>query len=87
MDDKELYDLLSMLDRLEDLREDLEELALNGRGIADADDDLRQEIDLLGIHDLDDVDRRIAELNAQVDRLGGSASREGAAGLDQEPEA
>jgi len=83
VDDKELYDLLSMLDRLEDLREDLEELALNGRGIADADDDLRQEIDLLGIRDLDDVDRRIAELNAQVDRLGG---REGAEGLDQEPE-
>ncbi len=83
MDDKELYDLLSMLDRLEDLREDLEELALNGRGVADADDDLRQEIDLLGIRDLDDVDRRIAELNAQVDRLGG---REGADGLDQEPE-
>ena len=86
MDDKELYDLLSMLDRLEDLREDLEELALNGRGVADADADLRQEIDLLGIHDLDDVDRRIAELNAQVDRLGGSAWREGAEGLDQEPE-
>ena len=83
MDDKELYDLLSMLDRLEDLREDLEELALNGRGVADADDDLRQEIDLLGIRNLDDVDRRIAELNAQVDRLGG---REGAEGLDQEPE-
>ena len=83
MDDKELYDLLSMLDRLEDLREDLEELALNGRGVADADDDLRQEIDLLGIRDLDDVDRRIAELNAQVDRLGG---REGAEALDEEPE-
>ena len=83
MDDKELYDLLSMLDRLEDLREDLEELALNGRGVADADDDLRQEIDLLGIRDLDDVDRRIAELNAQVDRLGG---REGADGLDEESE-
>ena len=83
MDDKELYDLLSMLDRLEDLREDLEELALNGRGVADADDDLRQEIDLLGIRDLDDVDRRIAELNAQVDRLGG---REEADGLDEEPE-
>ncbi len=83
MDDKELYDLLSMLDRLEDLREDLEELALNGRGVADADDDLRQEIDLLGIRDLDDVDRRIAELNAQVDRLGG---REEAEGLEEEPE-
>ncbi len=83
MDDKELYDLLSMLDRLEDLREDLEELALNGRGVADANDDLRQEIDLLGIRDLDDVDRRIAELNAQVDRLGG---REGAEGLDEEAE-
>ena len=83
MDDKELYDVLSMLDRLEDLREDLEELVLNGRGVADADDDLRQEIDLLGIRDLDDVNRRIAELNAQVDRLGG---REGADGLDEEPE-
>ena len=87
MDDKELYDLLSMLDRLEDLREDLEELALNGRGIADAADDLRQEIDLLDIRDLDDVERRIAELNAQVDRLGGSAGREVAAGPDEEPEA
>ena len=83
MDDKELYDLLSMLDRLEDLREDLEELALSGRGAADADDDLRQEMELLGIRDIDDVDRRIAELNAQVDRLGG---REGTDGLDEEPE-
>ena len=30
MDDKELYDLLAMLDRLEEIREDLEELGLAG---------------------------------------------------------
>ena len=77
MDDKELYDLLSMLDRLEDLREDLEELALNGHGLAGADDDLRQEMELLGIRELPDVERRIAELNAQVDRYeGGGAEPE-----------
>ena len=86
MDDKELYDLLSMLDRLEELREDLEELALNGQGLAGADDDLRQEMEVLGIRDLADVERRIAELNAQVDRFEGYRGREGSAGLDEEPE-
>jgi hypothetical protein len=69
VDDKELYDLLAMLDRLEEVREDLEELGLVGDvGEGDAiDDDLREELAVLGLRSIDDVERRIAELNAQID--------------------
>ena len=69
MDDKELYDLLAMLDRLEEIREDLEELGLAGDvGVGDAiDDELREELAVLGLRSIEDVDRRIAELNAQID--------------------
>ena len=69
MDDKELYDLLAMLDRLEEVREDLEELGLVGDvGEGDAiDDELREELAVLGLRSIDDVERRIAELNAQID--------------------
>lgn len=68
-DEKELYDLLSMLDRLEELREDLEELERRGRGLDDAgtDEELREEAAVLGVRTVADVERRIAELNAQVD--------------------
>ena len=69
MDDKELYDLLAMLDRLEEIREDLEELGLAGDlGEGDAiDDELREELAVLGLRSIEDVERRIAELNAQID--------------------
>ena len=69
MDDKELYDLLAMLDRLEEIREDLEELGLAGDvGVGDAiDDELREELAVLGLRSIEDVERRIAELNAQID--------------------
>ena len=69
MDDKELYDLLAMLDRLEEIREDLEEVGLVGDvGEGDAiDDELREELAVLGLRSIDDVERRIAELNAQID--------------------
>lgn len=68
-DDKELYDLLSMLDRLEELREDLEALELGGRGLGDdgVAAELREEAAVLGLRTVADVERRIAELNAQVD--------------------
>lgn len=71
-DDKALYDLLSMLDRLEELREDLVERELNGLVDDDtstADTDLAEAMAALGLQTLADVDRRIAELNAQVDLL------------------
>jgi len=69
VDDKELYDLLAMLDRLEEIREDLEELGLAGDlGEGDAiDDELREELAVLGLRSIEDVERRIAELNAQID--------------------
>ena len=69
MDDKELYDLLAMLDRLEEIREDLDEVGLVGDvGEGDAiDDELREELAVLGLRSIDDVERRIAELNAQID--------------------
>lgn len=69
MDDKELYDLLMMLDRLEELREDLEALEREGRTLDEADDDLRAELAALGVVSSADLERRIAELNAQIDRL------------------
>ena len=68
-DDKELYDLLSMLDRLEEVREDLEELDLRGLAIDDegVDEELREELAALGVDSLAGVERRIAELNAQIE--------------------
>lgn len=74
----ELYALMRQLDRLEELREDLLELALRGgAGGTDEEDDeeiepidvtaLQQELDELGLRTLDDVERRIAELNARLD--------------------
>lgn len=78
-DEKELYDALAMLDRLEELREDLEELALNGRALddPDVDEDLRAEAETLGVRAVADVEARMAELNAQVDLLEGPDETEG----------
>ncbi len=69
-DDKELYDLLSMLDRLEEVREDLQALEERGLAIDDegVDEELREEMVALGVRTIADVERRIAELNAQIDR-------------------
>ena len=75
----ELYALMRQLDRLEELREDLIELALRGGAGGDDEDDeveeiepidvgaLQAELDTLGLRSLDDVERRIAELNARLD--------------------
>ncbi|CAA9588662.1 MAG: hypothetical protein AVDCRST_MAG18-4430 [uncultured Thermomicrobiales bacterium] len=76
----ELYALMRQLDRLEELREDLQELALRGGATADAEDEddgldieeidvaaLTAELSDLGLQSLDDVERRIAELNARLD--------------------
>lgn len=73
-----LYDLLTQLDRLEDLREDLQELALRG-GVGDdeeLDEDGRvldqeailAEMTALGVRTLGEVEERIAALNEQLDR-------------------
>ncbi len=78
----ELYSLMRQLDRLEELREDLQELALRGgASLDDEDEDEDEAIDIeeldvaaltaelsdLGLTTLDDVERRIAELNARLD--------------------
>jgi len=76
----ELYALMRQLDRLEELREDLQELALRGgESIDDEGEDedidieeldvaaLTAELSDLGLTTLDDVERRIAELNARLD--------------------
>jgi uncharacterized small protein (DUF1192 family) len=74
-----LYELLTQLDRLEDLREDLQELALRG-GVGD-DEELDEEgkvldeelilaeMTALGVRTLGEVEERIAALNEQMDRL------------------
>jgi uncharacterized small protein (DUF1192 family) len=74
-----LYDLLTELDRLEDLREDLQELALRG-GVGD-DEELDEEgraldqeailaeMTALGVRTLGEVEERIAALNARLDHL------------------
>src|SRR4051794_38182045 len=74
--DAEIYALLRQLDRLEELREDLIEIALRG-GTSSEDveediDDINeqailQEMAALSVHSLEDVERRMAELNAQLD--------------------
>ncbi|HEY8600981.1 MAG TPA: hypothetical protein VIL85_21280 [Thermomicrobiales bacterium] len=76
----ELYALMRQLDRLEELREDLQELALRGGASLDDEDEdedieieeldvaaLTAELADLGLTTLDDVERRIAELNARLD--------------------
>ncbi len=74
-----LYDLLRQLDRLEDLREDLQELALRG-GVGDNDEldeegraldeeAILAEMATLGVRTLGEVEARIAELNEQLDQL------------------
>lgn len=74
-----LYDLLARLDRLEDLREDLQELALRG-GVGDADEldeegkildeeVILAEMTALGVRTLGEVEERIAALNDQIDQL------------------
>ena len=76
----ELYALMRQLDRLEELREDLQELALRGGASLDDEDEdedieleeldvaaLTAELSELGLTTLDDVERRIAELNARLD--------------------
>ncbi|MGN6756178.1 MAG: hypothetical protein ACTHMJ_07285 [Thermomicrobiales bacterium] len=67
-DDKELYDLLSMLDRLEEIREDLLEIA-GGERVADEAEaeELREEMQSLGVSTLADVEHSIAEFNVQLD--------------------
>ena len=71
--ESELYAMLRQLDRLEELREDLLEIALRGGVSAD---DLEEDIDeqvvleemaALGVTSLDEVERRMAELNARLD--------------------
>jgi len=67
-----LYDILTLLDRLEDLREDLLELTL--RGGAGDEEELDEELiaaemRALNVRTMGDVEERIAELNEQIDHL------------------
>lgn len=73
--DAELYALMRRLDRLEELREDLQEVALRGGTQGDEADDVEEldqeaitnEMAALGIRTFDELERQIAELNAQLD--------------------
>lgn len=73
--DAELYALMRRLDRLEELREDLQEVALRGGTQGDEDDDVEaldqeaitNEMAALGVRTFDEIERQIAELNAQLD--------------------
>lgn len=69
----ELYALMRQLDRLEELREDLLEIALRGGVSGDEiEDDIDEqavlaEMAALGVKSLDEVERRMTALNAQLD--------------------
>ena len=67
-----LYDILTLLDRLEDLREDLLELTLRG-GVGDEEEldeaMIAEEMRALNVRTLGDVEARLAELNEQIDHL------------------
>ncbi len=73
--DVTLYALIRRLDRLEELREDLQEIALRGGTQGDEEDDIEpldqqaitNEMAALGIRTFDDLERQIADLNAQLD--------------------
>ena len=73
--DAELYALIRRLDRLEELREDLQEIALRGGTQGDEEDEVEpldqqaitDEMAALGIRTFDELERQIADLNAQLD--------------------
>ena len=73
--DATLYALIKRLDRLEELREDLQEIALRGGTQGDEEDDVEpldqqaitNEMAALGIRTFDELERQIADLNAQLD--------------------
>jgi hypothetical protein len=73
--DAELYALIKRLDRLEELREDLQEIALRGGTQGDEEDEIEpldqqaitNEMAALGIRTFDELERQIADLNAQLD--------------------
>ncbi len=73
--DTTLYALIRRLDRLEELREDLQEIALRGGTQGDEEDDIEpldqqaitNEMAALGIRTFDELERQIADLNAQLD--------------------
>ena len=72
-DEQTAYDLMNQLDRLEELREDLLEVTLRG-GAAGDDDEidealLRREMAELGVASLEEIEARMADLNAQLDAL------------------
>lgn len=68
-DDQLLYDLLERLDRLEELREDWL-AALQASAAPDQfDPEFLQELRALGLARLEDIERRMAALHAEVDAL------------------
>ena len=71
-----IYEILTELDRLEDLREDLQEFALRGGATLDEDEDdaldeaaMLAEMQAVGVRTLGDLEERIAALNEQLDQL------------------
>lgn len=64
-----LYSLLDRLDRLEELREDWLESGHAGLPAFAFDPQFRAELAAIGVATLDDLDRFIAALHAQVDEL------------------
>jgi hypothetical protein len=82
--DATLYALIKRLDRLEELREDLQEIALRGGTQGDEDDDIEpldqqaitNEMAALGIRTFDELERQIADLNVQLDAREGAPSGE-----------
>ena len=71
-----IYEILTELDRLEDLREDLQEFALRGGATIDEDEDdvldeaaMLAEMQAVGVRTLGDLEERIAALNEQLDQL------------------
>lgn len=83
--DATLYALIKRLDRLEELREDLQEIALRGGTQGDEEDDIEpldqqaitNEMAALGIKTFDDLERQIADLNAQLDAHEDAAKGQG----------
>jgi hypothetical protein len=83
--DATLYALIKRLDRLEELREDLQEIALRGGTQGDEEDDIEpldqqaitNEMEALGIRTFDELERQIADLNAQLDAREGTPGDQG----------
>lgn|GEM_PF-1953533 len=64
------YETMLTLEHLESLLEELEEEGFDGREGAALPHHLREQMDELGVANTEEIERRIAQLHAELDQVG-----------------